>query len=286
MSEKPILVVLSPRFPYPLEKGDKLRLFNQLKALVSEFQVHLISLSDSKVSKQDKDVLEKIVYASHILYQSRFRLLKAIAYFTFGRKALQINYYREAQLERKIIRLLNDISPDIVYVQLVRAAHMVKDFRGKKAIDYMDAMSLNMEREATFQSIFRKNIYKIEARRILKSEKEYSSLFDKKFIISEPDKSYLEAKGINDIEVLNNGVDTNYFHNKKKPIPCKYDMAFVGNMGYLPNVLAAEYLVNEIAQKADKKYKVLIAGARPHKRVLKLASKHVDITAFVFWKWY
>jgi len=50
-------------------------------------------------------------------------------------------------------------------------------------------------------------------------------------------------------------------------------------MGYPPNVDAAEYLVNKLG--LGDKYKLLIAGARPSKRVKLLASDNVTITGWV-----
>jgi len=50
-------------------------------------------------------------------------------------------------------------------------------------------------------------------------------------------------------------------------------------MGYPPNIDAVEYLVNQL--KLSKEYKILLAGARPHKRVKLLASNNVTITGWV-----
>jgi glycosyltransferase involved in cell wall biosynthesis len=282
MSVKPTLVVLSPRFPYPIEKGDKLRLYYQLKALVEVFQVHLISLSDVKIDQSHIDVINALVHKNHILYQSSHRLFKGIIKFVFGRKPIQVNYYNERTIKKQVKELIEKISPDLVYVQLVRIAHMVEDFDGLKAIDYMDAMSLNMKREASFKSYFLRKVFGLEAQRILKLEIAINKLFDKKFIISEPDKQYLADQGVNDLQVLRNGVDVDFFLPEKAQLKEQiYDMAFVGNMGYLPNVLAAEFLVNKVLPGLPKAYRVLIAGARPHKRVLNLASEQVKISGWV-----
>ena len=49
------LVIITSRFPYPLEKGDKLRAYHQLKELSLHFDIVLISTSDIKVHKKDID---------------------------------------------------------------------------------------------------------------------------------------------------------------------------------------------------------------------------------------
>ncbi len=55
-------------------------------------------------------------------------------------------------------------------------------------------------------------------------------------------------------------------------------------MGYVPNVLAADYLVKRILPELNdlqKNTKVLIAGARPTKSVRGLASDNVDVSGWI-----
>ncbi len=282
MSAKPTLVVLSPRFPYPIEKGDKLRLYHQLQALVTQFEVHLVSLSDHNIKIKDQEVIDELVQKSHIILQKKFRLLKSIPKFLFGSKPMQVNYYDEPRIKRKIADLLKEIKPDLVYVQLIRIAQMVEHFNGPMAIDYMDAMSLNMQRESKFRSYFMRKIFGLEAQKVLKVEKCVDGIFHRKFIISKPDKEYLESKGIDNLEILRNGVDVDFFNpDLVGKSERKYDLGFVGNMGYLPNILAAEFLVENILEKSNENYKILIAGARPHKRVKKLARENVDVSGWM-----
>jgi len=41
------LFVLLPRVPFPLDKGDKLRAYHQLKELAANFQLKVVALDDS-----------------------------------------------------------------------------------------------------------------------------------------------------------------------------------------------------------------------------------------------
>ncbi len=51
MDKRPTLVFIASRFPYPLEKGDKLRAFNLLKGLSKTHQIHLIALSNEIIKE-------------------------------------------------------------------------------------------------------------------------------------------------------------------------------------------------------------------------------------------
>ena len=70
MSKLPKLMILSPRFPYPLEKGDKLRLYNQINILHKEFQLHLIALSEVEIDKNSYEKIDLLCESIHVLKQS------------------------------------------------------------------------------------------------------------------------------------------------------------------------------------------------------------------------
>ncbi|MBK7094580.1 MAG: hypothetical protein IPH57_05875 [Saprospiraceae bacterium] len=76
------IVVISPRFPYPLEKGDKLRLYYHLRHLSEKFEIVLISLTESEVKKEHRDHIESFVSKVYLFRLSKagiiLRLLKGI----------------------------------------------------------------------------------------------------------------------------------------------------------------------------------------------------------------
>ena len=58
-----ILVIL-PRFPYPLEKGDKLRAYHQIRTLSVNNEVYLFALSHDRV--EDMSIKEMRRYCKEI----------------------------------------------------------------------------------------------------------------------------------------------------------------------------------------------------------------------------
>ena len=281
MENKPIVIILSPRFPFPLEKGDKLRLYHTMRYLSNDFSIHLISLSDESIDDSHRKEIDKYADETYIIEQSTISKIQTGFQALIKRKPFQTSYYYQRSIQKKIDHLIEIINPDLIYVQLVRMARYVQDNSIPKVLDYMDAMSLNMKREATRHSFPMSMIYKREARLLAISEAEFSNKFQIKTIISEPDKLYLIGVGVSDLLVQGNGVDIDYFKNENLDSKEEYDVAFVGNMGYLPNVEAAEFLVKEVISKYLPDAKVLIAGARPHKRVKQLATKNVKVTGWV-----
>jgi glycosyltransferase involved in cell wall biosynthesis len=102
------------------------------------------------------------------------------------------------------------------------------------------------------------------------------------FIISEQDRLALAFPGAEAITLLPNGVDTVRFSPQN--VNKKYDIAFVGNMNYPPNIDSACFLVREIMPLVWKEIlhaKVVIAGANPHPKVRSLESDRVVVSGWI-----
>ena len=53
------LLILTSRFPFPLNKGDKLRAYHQIKELSKKNNICLISLTEKEIAKEELN--EKIL---------------------------------------------------------------------------------------------------------------------------------------------------------------------------------------------------------------------------------
>ena len=267
---------MCPRFPYPLEKGDKLRMFHQLRFLGTLHEVLLIAITDEDISKAHLDIVSSYVHEVKILKLSKVRQTFSLLKSVFSKKPFQVAYYYDAQVARKIRLLAESFEPDHIYCQLTRMSEYVRYLPYPKTLDYMDALGIGMERRAEVVRGLYASLYKKEAARLKSYEREVYSSFDHHTIISVQDAKQLTDR---DIHIIPNGIDTDFF----SPIDVNknYDIGFVGNMGYPPNIDAAEYLVKKIVPLLHKKTKVIIAGARPDKRVKQLASSSVRITGWM-----
>jgi glycosyltransferase involved in cell wall biosynthesis len=117
---------------------------------------------------------------------------------------------------------------------------------------------------------------------LLKYERDIFEDFNNKTIISTPDRDLIPHPEREKIAVVMNGVDTGFF--KPLKMEKEYELVFTGNMGYPPNVNAANFLVKEILPVVHQKkpgVKLTIAGATPHPSVQALKSEHVHVTGWV-----
>ena len=274
--------ILLPRVPYPLEKGDKLRAYNQIKYLSRFNEIHLCALHDSPVHKEALNALQPFCKSIHFLKLPI--LLRIINLFKtiFNGKPFQAGYFFNKKNLNEINRIINEIKPDRIYCQLIRVAEYVKNQKIKKTIDYQDVFSKGIERRISIAPFYMKPLLKAEHKRLQKYESEIFDLFDNKTIISIPDRDLIQHPQKEKIYVIPNGVDMGYYKplNRVK----EFDLLFTGNMGYPPNINSVIFLVKNILPEVIKKYpciKVLIAGASPSLKVLSLRSENVTVTGWV-----
>lgn len=276
------LVVLTSRIPYPLEKGDKLRIFHQIKHLAKTHEICLICLNESS-DEIDTSVLEELVTELHIIPLAKWKIPFRLFFSFFHSLPFQVEYFLERKNKKKIEAIIQNFNPNHIYCQLIRTSEYVKDlFQFDKTLDYMDAFSAAAMRRAKTEKGFRKLFWKIENERVKKYERSIYDYFNQHSIITEQDRNLLAIPSNKKISIVPNGVDTGHFENSH--ISKKYDIVFAGNMNYPPNIAAAIFLVEEILPKLKSKFQnvtVLIAGANPSAEVLNLASESVTVSGWM-----
>ena len=278
------IFVLLPRIPYPLEKGDKLRAFNQLKQLAKHNDLILCALNDNpKVSEQDAfRALQPYCQSISFIKINKVQILLGLMRAFLKGLPLQCGYFYNRKAAKKIDSLIAKHKPDLLYGQLLRTAEYIRHKDIPKAIDYQDIFSYGMKRRADIASFITRPVFNMEYRRLRHFEAITFDQFDVRSIISEPDRALFPHERRDEILIIPNGVDHEYF----KPQQCekKYDLVFTGNMSYPPNVNAVEYLANEIMPivwKTLPKTKLYIAGATPDPKVKKAASERIIVSGWL-----
>ncbi len=276
------IVVLTSRFPFPVEKGDKLRAYNHIRGLAERHEVHLISITHQHVDPAAITELEKYCAGIHIFRIPSYRLPWNLAQAAFEGLPLQVGYFLDQSIKQKIQYLILKTEPEHIFTQLIRTSEYVRALPFSKTLDYMDVFSVGMAQRAKAGSFLARPFFRYESTLLARYEKDIYRDFDHHCIISGQDRDRLKVPYTENIHVIPNGVDTHYFSRKETETP--YDLLFVGNMGYLPNIEAAEYLVRKIlplCRSRGMQVNVLIAGARPDRRVLRLASRHVKVSGWM-----
>ena len=281
------LAILASRFPYPLDQGDRLRLFHQIRYLSEKFEISLICTTHERVSDYAISVLKEYCNQVFIIKLGLAgSIMSGINFFLKG-KPLQLSMFYSEGARRRVDHILSELNAEIVYCHLFRMAEYCKDLSIPKVIDIMDAFSASMQRRSGISRFPLNLIYKLESSRIKTYEEKILESFEIATIISDQDKSILPEKYHDKLFIVPNGVDSIYFSNdtdvKEERV---YDLVFVGNMGYLPNIEAAEYLVNTLMPALNntisgRTLTLHIAGSRPSGRVKILSSPTVTVSGWM-----
>ena len=278
------IFVLLPRIPYPLEKGDKLRAFNQIKQLAKHNEIVLCALNDDrKVSEQDAfRALQPYCQSISFIRITKPQILLGLVCAFLKGLPMQCGYFYNRKAVKKIDALIAKHKPDMLFGQLLRVAEYIRHKDLPKAIDYQDIFSYGMKRRADIASFVTRPVYNMEYRRLCRYEAAIFDDFDVKTIISEPDRSLFPHEKRDEILIVPNGVD----HEKYHPMDCEkqYDLVFTGNMSYPPNVNAVDYLANDILPivwKTLPEVKLYIAGATPDPKVKKAASERIIVSGWL-----
>ncbi len=246
-SPRPRILVLTPRFPYPVIGGDRLRIYHVCKALSEVADLTLLSLCESTSEMQmavpDDGVYQRVERVFLPPWRSRLNALLALP----GRTPLQVAYYRSAAFAQRIDELLP--SHDLVVAHLIRTGDYVRQAALPRVLEMTDAISLNYQRVQSLRSShrdIRAFIYAVEAKRLLAYERQIVREFNASVLVSDIDRVHL-LEGREDARVLvcSNGVDLAHLSFKER-VPADPVVVFIGNMTTVQNMDACMFFASEV----------------------------------------
>ena len=182
---KPRVAVVTPRFPLPLNKGDRLRIHHQLSILHRHFDIDLHCLSFRKVSDSERESMMDRCEHLTVYHLSWFRALIRMIWAPMSRRPFQVLLFTEKRLIRDMRQRILQRSPDVLLAQMVRTAEYVKDFDAvPHVLDIMDTLHAGAEREAEKAPFWKRPLLLEEGRRLVRYEHRMPNYFDACTIIS------------------------------------------------------------------------------------------------------
>lgn len=247
-------------------------------------EIVLVALADEPVLDRYVEEIKKFCSQIYV-----FRLTKLVLFSNIfknilkgGKLPFQIAYFFNSAIKNQIKQIIESEQPDHIYCHLVRMSEYVKDVDLPKTLDFMDAFGAGSHSRAAIASLFLQPFWYFEARLMLRYEKEIAACFSNLTIISEQDRERLPISAAA-VTVIGNGVDIDFFSLMPFKIK-KYDVCFVGNLGYYSNVEAVRYLIKHILpllKIAKPDIKILVAGARPTTEIQDLSDTHVTVLGWL-----
>jgi len=246
---RPRLLVLTPRYPYPVIGGDRLRIYQVCKMLAEDADLTLLSL----VERPDELTLplpdDGVFTAIHRILKKPWQSWLSTARALPTRTPLQVAYYRDASFTRRARELA--ATHDGIVAHLIRTGDVVRDLPGPKFLEMTDAVSLNYTRVRKAQDKRltdpRTWIYSVEQPRLAPYERSIAADFDVSFLVSDVDRTHLfgdDPAWQDRVLVCPNGVD---LAGLPYVGPAEgADLVYIGNMASLQNFDAACYMASDI----------------------------------------
>lgn len=263
--DRPInICFVTPRFPYPVDKGDKLRIYHQLRVLSARHELTLLSLTDEPISEAARAELAGFcriaVVAKLTKVSAAFNLARALV----DRRPLQQAYYTSPAFGRGLSTLIASERFDVIHATYgLRLAPYLEGIDPTRVVlDLTDAQSLGLRSRRDRKRPPMRWLYDLELGRVERSERELARRFPHVVVTAEADRAELDARSV---MVVRNGVDLGRFAYTRDG-RARDLVVMTGNMGYQPNVDGALWFAAHVWPRVLERRPTArwsIVGARP-----------------------
>ena len=290
------ILFIAQRVPYPANKGEKIRSFNQIKYLADNgHNVHVISPIEDESEITYSEQLAEFDHISCDYQLLPAKLLRLLSGLLKNESLSVANFYSKA-LQKKIDETLTSITFDAVICTSSAVAKYVFQSNTLSSLpqkpqllmDFMDLDSDKWQQYADKSSFPMRLIYQREAKLIGQYERAIQQSFDACFFIADAEVNLFKKKAMdaNNVHVLGNGMNTKEFYPAGTPPKNEAPVfLFTGVMDYKPNVDAVIWFVEEIWSGILNQYpkaRFIIAGMNPNNAVQELTKiTGVETTGFV-----
>lgn len=278
------ICILTPRFPFPENGGDVLRINNIARYLKQQgHRLILVSFANEESNmKEAYQLYDKIYTVKH----SQVKALFMAAIYALMGRPLQCGYYHSGLFRRTFNQVVEKEHPQLFIAHLLRMAPYLDnaEIQPHAIIEMTDALSRTYSL-STQSSRFSpmQLVYRIENSLIRRYEDYVACRFPKSVLVSEADVHLIQSR----VPEAHLAFHTNGVTISPNPLDIynPHKICFVGNMRTLQNQDAALYFVDEVLPlivKQDPRAVFYIIGAQPSTRIRHLANhRNVVVTGYV-----
>ena len=277
------LLYLVHRFPYPPNKGDKIRSYHLLKHLSQSYRIHLGTFIDDEKDLEYFDTVKALCDETCLVnLRPAFARLRGL-YGLISNQPLTLPYYADRQLQEWVNSVLERRPiKSILIFSSAMAQYVSHAHRRRRVIDFVDIDSDKWKQYAATARWPMNWIYGRESRLLLGYERQIAQEFDSATFVSEAEASLfrqLAPEAASKVSHFNNGVDSDYFspaNNYANPYPPGITpLVFTGAMDYWANADAVEWFSRRVLPLINThlpEVKFYIVGARPTPAVRSLTA--------------
>lgn len=279
------VLMLTPYLPYPLLSGGQIRTYNLLKNLSKKHDITLFALIKDESERIHIKELEK--YCAKVLVFKRsekpFTLQNIITtgFSTFPFLVIRnlVSQVRDAVKQELQSAQYDLIHAETFYMMPNISKTTIPVLLVEQTIEYLGYLSYA---QSSKMWLVKPMLY-IDIFKIRWWEEFFWRSCSRLVVMSQEDKTYLQrtARGIQRIDVVENGVDVEYFQKTRKNLPKEPTVLFVGTFKWLPNVEGVHFLVQKVwplIRKRIPEAKLHIVGSSPTTDIYAYAEKDKHIT--------
>lgn len=237
--------------PLPADTGGKIRTLNILRQAARCGKVHLLCFSFDSSDAQHISTLRGADIEVTLVPAREPHILRKLSIVLFHALPFPVVKYDAASMRQALAGLLTRATFDLVHVDHLHMAQYQPYFTHLPSVlDEHNVEYRIHERCADHERGFLKRLgYRQQSKKTRRFELDIVRRFNAVTAVSEDDANVLrEGTGREvRVEVLPNGVDTEYFKAQDtRNISQEDALAFTGSMDWLPNDDAAQYFIKEI----------------------------------------
>lgn len=282
------ILFLTPRLPYPLIGGDRLKPYNILKHLAADNNVTLVSLNQGGMPHQGYiDAIEKYGIEVFVIPFSPIAAgIKSLITTVSNGYPLEIGYYTQTRFRKTVNNLLSKRDWDVGFSFFMRTAeYLKKKKRLKKILMAEDCRTLYQKRSyEQSQSIKQKIVRYWEYLKLQRYEPRIVNHFDVTTLVTYEDISAMQQQNaMAKYALLSNGVDINKFVPSIE-VSERSGLLFSGKLDVWANQMMVQNIVQNIFPKIlqQRPDTILhIVGANPPGSIMALQSDKIKVTANV-----
>lgn len=265
------------RFPFPPNRGGKIRPFNMIKHLSRRHEVTVASLARSP---EEAEAGKGIAPYCHAYLMETVSPAGAFARMVLGAptpRPASMAYFRAPRLKRRIRAELARTQFDLIFVHCSSAAQYVAEVNGiLRILDFGDMDSQKWLDYGRFHSFPASAVYWLEGRKLRRAEADLARAFDLCTCTTRAEFETFQSYGVDTpADWFPNGVDLDHFHPGNEP----YDpdeIVFVGRMDYFPNQQGVLDFCTEVLPRIQARRptaRFTVVGANPSPAIRRLGER-------------
>lgn len=280
------VLFLTPRFPWPLIGGDRIKSYHLLKHLARSHEVTLVTFSHgSRATEEQEASMKKIGIDLHSVPLNPVVAGLRSAMSLFNDLPLEIAFYTQPQFARKVEELCTTRNFDLGISFFMRSAEYIRNRPFKKILIAEDCRLMYQSRSSEASESMRQRIIRQwEAHRLRYYEPKVAGHFDCTTLVTQEDIAAMRRQNPNaQYALLTNGVELDVF-TPNFDIKSRSGILFVGKLDVWANEQMARLIIRDILpsiRAARPDTTLSIVGANPSTALRRLAGEGVEIHANV-----